>query len=106
MFYDSASAPSSTKLSERASMGTNGHAPSVPYPLASECAAFIDRAPTPFHCCAEAARQLVEAGFTELAEDESWSGALKPGGTLETPRDENGCAHLAGRALQETYVRK
>ena len=80
MFYDSASAPSSTKLSERASMGTNGHAPSVPYPLASECAAFIDRAPTPFHCCAEAARQLVEAGFTELAEDESWSGALKPGG--------------------------
>ena len=30
MFYDSASAPSSAKLSERASMGTNGHAPSVP----------------------------------------------------------------------------
>ena len=93
MFYDSASAPSSTKLSERASMGTNGHAPSVPYPLASECASFIDRAPTPFHCCAEVKRRLLAAGFAELDERRPWAGTVRPGGSYVVTR--NGSTLLA-----------
>ena len=33
---------------------------------------FLDRATTPFHAVQEMARQLQEAGFSRLAEDESW----------------------------------
>lgn len=34
--------------------------------------AFIDAAPSPFHACAESARQLEEAGFRRLHETEPW----------------------------------
>ncbi|MGH7643719.1 MAG: M18 family aminopeptidase [Candidatus Dormibacteria bacterium] len=34
---------------------------------------YIDAAPTPYHACAEAARLLGEAGFTEVEESASWS---------------------------------
>lgn len=33
---------------------------------------FIDASPTPFHVCATAAQRLHDAGFTELAETDSW----------------------------------
>ena len=33
---------------------------------------FLDRATTPFHAVQEMARELQEAGFSRLAEDESW----------------------------------
>ncbi len=48
--------------------------------MARECAKFIDATPTPFHLCAEAAKRLVGAGFTELNESEPWAGVVKPGG--------------------------
>jgi aspartyl aminopeptidase len=37
--------------------------------------AFIDASPSPFHVCATAAERLRAAGFTELAETESWPDA-------------------------------
>ncbi len=36
---------------------------------------FIDASPSPFHVCATAAHRLRGAGFTELAETDSWPGA-------------------------------
>lgn len=36
---------------------------------------FIDASPSPFHVCATAALRLRDAGFTELAETDSWPGS-------------------------------
>ena len=33
---------------------------------------FIDASPSPFHVCATAARRLLDAGYTELSEDDRW----------------------------------
>lgn len=33
---------------------------------------YIDASPSPFHACREAARRLVDAGFTELTETDPW----------------------------------
>ncbi|POY17840.1 M18 family aminopeptidase, partial [Mycobacterium kansasii] len=33
---------------------------------------FIDASPSPFHVCATAARRLLDAGYTELAETDRW----------------------------------
>lgn len=38
---------------------------------------FIDASPSPFHVCATAAHRLRGAGFTELAETDSWPGTGK-----------------------------
>lgn len=38
---------------------------------------FIDASPSPFHVCATAAQRLRDAGFTELAETDSWPGTGK-----------------------------
>jgi aspartyl aminopeptidase len=35
---------------------------------------FIDASPSPFHVCATAARRLLDAGYTELKEADSWPG--------------------------------
>ena len=37
--------------------------------------AFIDASPSPFHVCATVAARLTDAGFTEVAETDRWSGA-------------------------------
>lgn len=36
---------------------------------------FIDASPSPFHVCATAAQRLRDAGYTELAETDSWTGS-------------------------------
>ena len=36
---------------------------------------FIDASPSPFHVCATVAARLTAAGFTELAETDSWPGS-------------------------------
>ena len=38
---------------------------------------FIDASPSPFHVCATVARELLAAGYTELAEADVWPGAGK-----------------------------
>ncbi|MBU8823625.1 M18 family aminopeptidase [Mycolicibacterium goodii] len=38
---------------------------------------FIDASPSPFHVCATAARRLRDAGYTELAETDSWPASGK-----------------------------
>ena len=48
--------------------------------VARELCAFIDASPTPFHACAEVARRLERAGFTRLAENESWPRSSSAGG--------------------------
>ena len=55
--------------------------------VARRMLAFIDASPSPFHACAEAARQLEAAGFRELAEVDAWpAGAgsfyVRRGGSL------------------------
>mmetsp|Transcript_27447 Transcript_27447/g.57879 ORF Transcript_27447/g.57879 Transcript_27447/m.57879 type:complete len:468 (+) Transcript_27447:29-1432(+) len=47
--------------------------------LASRCALFIDSTPTPFHMCSEASKMLLDAGFEELQETDSWRSKLKQG---------------------------
>jgi len=47
-------------------------------PLGDDLRAFVEAAPSPSHAVAELARRLVAAGFTELAETDSWAPA--PGG--------------------------
>lgn len=48
---------------------------------------FLSRATTPFHAVAELQRQLVDAGFTRLAEDQAWSPA--PGGRHFVVRNDS-----------------
>ena len=63
-------------------MGTNGHAPSVPGSHWPTGVRFLHRPRADGLPLLRGGScwLLVEAGFTELSEDESWSGALKPGG--------------------------
>jgi aspartyl aminopeptidase len=53
---------------------------------AHDLLAFIGAAPSPFHACAEAARRLDAAGYTELDEGAAWPAGGKHyiirGGTL------------------------
>lgn len=44
-----------------------------PREVAADLLRFIDASPTPFHCVAEAARQLEAAGFTRYDEADAWS---------------------------------
>ncbi|OMQ15337.1 hypothetical protein A7K94_0210210, partial [Modestobacter sp. VKM Ac-2676] len=41
--------------------------------LGDDLRAFIDASPSPGHAVAEMSRRLVAAGFTELAETDSWA---------------------------------
>ena len=56
-------------------MGANSHI--------DDLAAFVSASPSSYHAAAEVARRLVAAGFTELAEGESW----EPGGRHFVRRD-------------------
>ena len=38
---------------------------------------YIDRSPSPYHAVSETRRRLIDAGFSQLDERESWD--LKPG---------------------------
>lgn len=49
--------------------------------------AFLTASPTPFHAVAEMSRQLVAAGFVELAEGEAWQ--LEPGGKYYVQRNQS-----------------
>lgn len=46
---------------------------------ASELVSFIHASPTPFHAVSNAKSILIKAGFTELAERESWSEKIQRG---------------------------
>jgi aspartyl aminopeptidase len=58
-------------------MPTPDAAPTDELALGDDLRAFIDASPSPFHAVAELARRLTAAGFTELAEADSW--AVRPG---------------------------
>jgi aspartyl aminopeptidase len=44
---------------------------------ASEFLLFVNKGPSPFHAVAEAKRNLLASGFTELKEKSSWQLAAK-----------------------------
>jgi len=54
----------------------------IPGRLVTELKDYLDRAPTPFHLCAESVKLLASNGFKELNEAEPWSkkGLVQPGG--------------------------
>ncbi|MGY2083371.1 M18 family aminopeptidase [Blastococcus sp. SYSU DS0539] len=59
-------------------MPTTDAAPTDELALGDDLRAFVDASPSPAHAVAELARRLRAAGFTELAEGDSWAPA--PGG--------------------------
>jgi aspartyl aminopeptidase len=62
---------------------------------------FLARATTPFHAVAEMVRQLAEAGFTALAEDQTWS--LQPGSRHFVVRNGSSIvAFVVGKELAPT----
>lgn len=60
--------------------------------VADGLCAFIDASPSPFHACAEAARQLEEHGFIRLREVDDWSDA-----SASTTAGEESDAAAGGR---------
>src|SRR5919202_1346161 len=64
--------------------------------LGDDLSAFVDASPSPFHAVAELARRLRAAGFTELAEADSWS--LTPGGAHFVVRQGSLIAFRVGSA--------
>jgi aspartyl aminopeptidase len=58
-------------------MPTPDASPTDELALGDDLRAFVDASPSPFHAVAELSRRLRGAGFTELAEAESW--AVEPG---------------------------
>ena len=70
-----------------------------------ELLAFLGRATSPFHAVREMKRQLEEAGFTELRDDQEWS--LQPGeGYYLTRNDSSLIAfHMGSSAGPEQGVR-
>jgi len=72
--------------------------------LGDDLRAFVDASPSPFHAVAELARRLRAAGFTELAEADSWS--LTPGATHFVVRHGSLIAFRVGSApLAEAGMR-
>jgi aspartyl aminopeptidase len=59
-------------------MPTLDASPTDELALGEDLRSFVDASPSPFHAVAELARRLTAAGFTELAEADSW--AVAPGG--------------------------
>ncbi|MGY1840368.1 MULTISPECIES: M18 family aminopeptidase [unclassified Modestobacter] len=79
--------------------------PTDDLPLGDDLRAFIDASPSPGHAVAEMSRRLVGAGFTELAETDSW--ALAPGGAHFVVRRGGSLIafRLGSGALAETGMR-
>ena len=73
--------------------------------LGDDLRAFVDASPSPCHAVAELARRLADAGFTELAETDSWS--LDPGRrALRRPRTAAWSpSGWASRPLSESGLR-
>jgi aspartyl aminopeptidase len=85
-------------------MPTPDSTPTDELALGDDLRAFVDAAPSPFHAVAELARRLRAAGFTELAEPDSWS--LAPGGAHFVVRHGSLIAFRVGSApLAEAGMR-
>ncbi|MCW2509439.1 MAG: apeB [Modestobacter sp.] len=85
-------------------MPTPDAAPTDELALGDDLRAFIDASPSPFHAVAELARRLTGAGFTELAEADSW--AVRPGGAHFVVRHGSLIAFRVGSApLAEAGMR-
>ncbi|RPA78667.1 aspartyl aminopeptidase [Ascobolus immersus RN42] len=48
---------------------------------------FVNASPTPFHCVLSAKKKLVEAGFEEIKERDSWAKTIKKGGKYYLTRN-------------------
>jgi aspartyl aminopeptidase len=64
--------------------------------LGNDLRSFVDASPSPFHAVAELARRLRAAGFTELAETDTWQ--LAPGGQHVVVRQGSLIAFRVGTA--------
>ncbi|HEV7186584.1 MAG TPA: M18 family aminopeptidase [Blastococcus sp.] len=79
-------------------------APTADFALGDDLRSFVDASPSPGHAVAELARRLREAGFTELAEADSWSPA--PGGAHYVVRHGSLVAFRVGsRPVSEAGLR-
>ena len=69
-------------------------------PTIADLQAFLDASPSPYHAVAVAARRLLAAGFTEVAETDEWTplaaGFVRRGGALIAWRASAGVDPLAG----------
>ncbi|EEH48083.1 uncharacterized protein PADG_04167 [Paracoccidioides brasiliensis Pb18] len=54
---------------------------------ANDFLSFVNASPTPFHAVASASKRLVDAGFKEVKERDSWSSTCKPGGKYYVTRN-------------------
>ncbi|WP_346620618.1 M18 family aminopeptidase [Blastococcus montanus] len=85
-------------------MPTPDPAPTDELALGDDLRAFVDASPSPSHAVAELVRRLTAAGFTELAEADSWAPA--PGGQHFVVRHGSLIAFRVGSGpLAETGMR-
>ncbi|KAJ3012738.1 hypothetical protein HKX48_006113 [Thoreauomyces humboldtii] len=56
---------------------------------------FVNASPSPFHAVESARKQLLAAGFSEIAERDSWAGKLKRGGKYFFTRNRSAIAAFA-----------
>ena len=85
-------------------MPTPDASPTDELALGDDLRAFVDASPSPFHAVAELSRRLQGAGFTELAEAESW--AVEPGSGYFVVRHGSLIAFRVGNApLAEVGLR-
>ena len=85
-------------------MPTPDPAPTDALSLGDDLRAFVDAAPSPAHAVAELVRRLTAAGFTQLAEADSWS--PEPGGRYVVVRHGSLVAFRMGSApLAEAGMR-
>lgn len=56
---------------------------------------FINASPSPFHAVHETAQRLAAAGFTQLHEEDSWTGAVRPGGKYFVTRNQSAVVAFA-----------
>ncbi|PGH14908.1 aspartyl aminopeptidase [Helicocarpus griseus UAMH5409] len=54
---------------------------------AKDFLSFVNASPTPFHAVASASKRLVDAGFQEVKEKDSWTSICKPGGKYYVTRN-------------------
>ncbi|KKZ64312.1 aspartyl aminopeptidase [[Emmonsia] crescens] len=54
---------------------------------ANDFLSFVNASPTPFHAVASASKRLIDAGFQEVKERDSWASICKPGGKYYVTRN-------------------